>query len=45
MCYCDHYLHHDVCQITTLDIMMNVNTCATDNTSYTMVYVRSLCQT
>jgi len=26
------------------DLMMNVHTCVTDNTTYTMVYVRSPCQ-
>ena len=44
MCYCDHYLHHCVCEITMSDLMMNVHTCVTDNTTYTMLYVGSLCQ-
>ena len=25
-------------------VLMNVNTCVTDNTTYTMLYVRSVCQ-
>jgi hypothetical protein len=36
--YCDHYLHHVVCQITMSDLMI------TDNTTYTLLYVRSLFQ-
>ena len=28
----------------TSDLMMNVHTCVNDNTTYIMVYVRSLCQ-
>jgi hypothetical protein len=36
-----HYLHHVLCQITMSDLMMNVHTSGTDNTSYTMLYVRS----
>ena len=35
MCYCDHYLHHVVCQINMSDLMMNVHTYVTDNTTYT----------
>jgi hypothetical protein len=30
------------CHITMTDLMMNVHTCFTDDTSYTMVYVRSV---
>ena len=37
------YLHHVICQITISDLMMNVHTCATDNTTYIM-YGRSLCR-
>ena len=44
MCYWLHYWHHVVCQITMSDVMMNVHTCVTDNTIYTMLCVRSLCQ-
>jgi hypothetical protein len=33
--------HHVLCQITMSDLMMNVHTSGTDNTSYTMLYVRS----
>ena len=29
---------------TTSDLMMNVNTCVTDNTTYAMLYIRSVCQ-
>ena len=29
---------------TTSDIMMNVNTCVTDNTTYTRLYIRTVCQ-
>ena len=29
---------------TTSDLMMNVNTCVIDNTTYTMLYIRSVCQ-
>ena len=43
-CYCWHYLHHVVCQINMSDIMMNVHIYVTDNTTQTMVYVRTLCQ-
>jgi len=34
---------HGVCQINMSDLMMNAQTCVTDNTSYTMFYVRSVC--
>jgi hypothetical protein len=42
MFYWWHYLHHVVCQITMSDLMMNVHTCFTDDTTYTMVYVTLL---
>jgi len=35
-------LHHVVCQINMSDLMLNVHTCVTDNTTYTLVYVISL---
>ena len=38
-----HYLYNVVCQITMSHLMMNVHTCVTDNTTYTILYVRSLC--
>ena len=44
MSYWLHYVHHVVCHTTMSDVMMNVHTCVTDNTIYTMLYVRSLCQ-
>ena len=44
VCYCEHYLHHVVCQITMSDLTMNIHTCVTDNTTNTLLYVRSLCQ-
>ena len=31
---------HVVCQINMSDLMMNIQTCATDNTTYTMLYFR-----
>ena len=37
--------HHVRCQITMSDVKMNTHTYFTDNTTYTMVYVRSLCLT
>jgi hypothetical protein len=40
MCYWKHYQNHVVCQINMSDLMMNVNTCLTDNTTYVMLYVR-----
>ena len=43
MFYWDHYLHHGVWQITRADLLMNVHTCVTDKTAYTMLYVRPLC--
>jgi len=44
MCYWSNCLHHGVCQIIVSDLKMNVHTYVTDNTTYTMLYVRSLCQ-
>ena len=45
MCYWWKYLHHFVCKIPMSDVMMNIHTCLTDTTTYTMLYVRSLCLT
>ena len=42
MYYWDHYLHQGICKITMSDLLMNVDTYVTDNTAYTMLYVRSL---
>ena len=42
MCYWKHYLHTPLCQITMSDLFMNVDTCVTDNTTYTMLYVRPI---
>ena len=42
MCYWKHYHNHVVCQINMSDLMMNVNTCLTDRTTYIMLYVRSI---
>jgi hypothetical protein len=39
MCFWWQSLHHGICQTTMSDVMMNVHTCATDDTPYTMVYV------
>ena len=39
-----HYLHNGVCQISMSDLMMNVHTCVTDNTTGTMLFVRPICQ-
>ena len=39
----NYLICHVVCQINMSDLMMNVQTCVTDNTSYTMLYVRSVC--
>jgi hypothetical protein len=36
-------LHHGVCQITMFDLMMNAHTCATDNSTCTMFFGRSVC--
>ena len=36
--------HHVLYQITMSDLMMNVHTSGTDNTIYTILYVRSICQ-
>ena len=35
---------HDVCQINMSDLTMNEQTCVVDDTTYTMVYVESICQ-
>ena len=43
-CYWKQYLHYGVCQISMSELMMNIHTFGTDNTTYTMLYVRSLCQ-
>ena len=37
MCYREHYLLHGVFQVTMSDLMMNVHTCVTINTNYTMM--------
>ena len=37
-------IYHDVCQVNMSDLMMNIQTCATDNTIYIMLYFRSICQ-
>jgi hypothetical protein len=39
-----NYLEHVVCQMTMPDLMMNVQTCITDNITYSMLYLRSLRQ-
>jgi hypothetical protein len=44
LCYWYHYLHHVVYQISMSDLTMNIHTCVTINTTYTMLYVGSLCQ-
>ena len=44
MFYWKYYLHHFVCQISMSDLMMNMHTCVTANTTYTMLYTRSVCQ-
>jgi hypothetical protein len=36
---------YGVCDITMSNVMLNVHTCVTDKTTYTMLYVRSLCLT
>ena len=42
--YPDLYVRfHGEYQITMSDLMMNVHTCVTDDTTYTMFYVRPLC--
>ena len=43
VCYCSHYLNV-VSHMTMSDLMMNVHTYVTNNTTYTMLYVSSLCQ-
>ena len=35
-------IYHVVCQINMSDLMMNIQTCATDNTTYIMLYFRLL---
>ena len=35
---------HVVCQFNMSDLLMNVQTCVADNTTYTMVYVGSIYQ-
>jgi hypothetical protein len=42
VCNCEHYLHYVLCQINMSDLMMNVQTCVTDNTTNTLLYVRSV---
>ena len=37
-------IYHVVCQTNMSDLMMNIQTRATDNTTYTMLYFRSICQ-
>ena len=44
MCGWWHYIHHVVCQTTLSDLAMNAHTYVTDDTTYTMVYIRTLCQ-
>jgi hypothetical protein len=44
MFYWKYYLHHCVCQISMSDLMMNIYTCVTAKTTYTMLYARSVCQ-
>ena len=41
--YWKHYFNHVVCHITMTDLMMNVHTCFTDDTTYIMLYLRSIC--
>ena len=43
MSFWTQYLHHIVCQINMSDLMMNVHTCVSDSTTYTMAYVRCVC--
>ena len=43
MCYWYHSLHHGICQMHIFYLKMKVHICDTENTNYTMVYVRSLC--
>jgi hypothetical protein len=38
-----HYLHNGVCQIGMSDLMMNAHTWITHSTTYTILYVRSVC--
>ena len=42
MCYWKQYLHYGVCQISMSDLMMNIHTFVTDNTTYTKLHVRSV---
>jgi len=44
MCYWYHYVSHVAWQICMSELMMNVLTCVTVNTTSTMLYTRSLCQ-
>ena len=44
MLYWWNNLHHEVCQCTMSELTMNAHTNDTDDTTYTMLYVRSLCQ-
>jgi alanine racemase len=43
VCYSSHYLNV-VCHITMSYLMMDVHSSVTNNTAYTLLYVRSLCQ-
>jgi hypothetical protein len=43
MCYWYHYVYHAVFYITMSDLMINAHICLTDNTTYIMLYVKSLC--
>ena len=43
MCYRYDYLNHVVCRINMSDVIINVQTYATDNTYYTMLFLRSVC--
>jgi hypothetical protein len=45
MCYWWHFLPHVVCQIIMSDLMINIQTCVTEITTYTMLYVRSIWHT
>jgi len=42
VCYWYHYWHHGVSQIILSDLTMNLHTCVTDSTTYTMLKSRSL---
>ena len=39
----NYLICHVVCHINMSDLMMNVQTCVTDNTYYTMLDVKSVC--